>query len=66
MTVNPEPPPVTPSPGSRPPLFSFEALVIMLIVGLAVAAAIVWPSAAIGITVGVAVLAVLIVATQAR
>jgi hypothetical protein len=52
------------SPNPKSPLISTEALLLLLITGLAIGAAIAWPGVGTGIAVGVAVLAVLIVVTR--
>lgn len=64
MTVGPPAPPPQPSGNPRPPLISTEALLLLLITGLVIGVAIAWPNVGTGIAVGVAVLAVLIVATR--
>lgn len=56
--------PAQPAGDPGPPLISTQALVLLLITGLAIAAAIAWPPVGAAIAVGVAVLAVLIVATR--
>lgn len=61
MNVGPQ----QPSNDPRAPLISMQALVLLLITGLVIAAAIAWPNVGTAIAVGVAVLAVLIVATRA-
>src|SRR4051794_27725912 len=62
MTVTPNPP-ASPPPDEehRRPILGLEALVLLLITGLAILAAVQWPAIGTGIAVGAAVLAVLVV-----
>jgi hypothetical protein len=56
--------PSQPSGDSRAPLLSTHALLLLVTTGLVIAAAIAWPQVGVAVTVGVAVLAVLLVITR--
>lgn len=62
VVMNVSPPP--PSSDPRAPMISTQALLLLVITGLVIAVAIAWPNVGTAITVGVAVLAVLIVMTR--
>lgn len=57
----PPPPPQPPAGGPQQPISVETVLLLLLITGLATAAAINWPNVGAGIAVGAAVLAVLLV-----